>query len=331
MKRRDFIKTCAAAPVAFGTVPGRGTVPSPLRAGNSAIRPYDSKGLPTRPLGRTGVAVPLIGFGAGSRFCAVSDPEKSVAILTCALDSGLYYWDTAHDYADGTTVSEERLGLVLESRRDEVFLSTKTHARTYDGAMRDLEESLKRLRTDRLDVWKIHQVESLDDVAAIGAPDGVLKALFKARDEKVTRFVGFSGHKSAAAMTAIAERHDLDAMLIALNHYEGTEGDLERGAIPAAAKKGMGVDVIKVIRPRETVKDVAPETLIRYALSLPHVSAAVIGTDGVDIVKKNVAVARAFLPMDVEEMKKVRAGLQPFFGNGDLPWDRPGYRDGERG
>lgn len=331
MKRRDFLKTCAAAPVAMGTVSDRGAGPAPFRPGKGAKRGYDPKGLPTRPLGRTGVAVPLIGFGAGSRFCAVADPRKSVAILTCALDNGFYYWDTAHDYADGTTVSEERLGLVLESRRDEVFLSTKTHARTYDGAMRDLEESLKRLRTDRLDVWKIHQVESLDDVAAIGASDGVLKALFKARDEKVTRFIGFSGHKSAAAMAAMAERHDLDAMLIALNHYEGTEGDLERGAIPAAARRGMAVDVIKVIRPRETVRDVAPETLIRYALSLPHVTAAVIGTDGVEIVKKNAAIAREFRPMDAEEMKKIRAGLAPFFGNGSLPWERPGYRDGERG
>ncbi len=285
MKRRDFLKTCTAAPIALGTLSGRGAAMLRKRA-------YDPKGLPTRPLGKTGVAVPIIGFGAGSRFCAVPDPEKSVAILTCALDNGLYYWDTAHDYADGKTVSEERLGLVLEKRRDHIFLSTKTFARTYDGAMRDLEESLKRLRTDRLDVWKIHSVESLEDVAAIGAPDGVLKALFKARDEKVTRFIGFSGHKSAAAMAAMAERHHLDAMLIALNHYEETEGDLEGGAIPAAARKGMGVDVIKVIRPRETVKDIAPETLIRYALSLPHVSAAVIGTDSVEIVRKNVKIAR---------------------------------------
>ncbi len=325
MKRRDFLKACAAAPVAVGAVP------APFRAVNGAKRAFDPKGLPTRPLGRTGVVVPLIGFGAGSRFCAVADPGKSVAILTCALDNGLYYWDTAHDYADGKTISEERLGLVLESRRDEVFLSTKTQARTYDRAMRDLEESLKRLRTDRLDVWKIHQVESLDDVAAIGKPDGVLKALLKARDEKITRFIGFSGHKSAAAMAAMAERHDLDAMLIALNHYEETEGDLEHAAIPAAARKGMGVDVIKVIRPRETVKDVAPETLIRYALSLPHVSAAVIGTDGLEIVKKNAAIARDFRPMGAEEMKKARAGLEPFFRNRALPWACPGYRDGERG
>jgi aryl-alcohol dehydrogenase-like predicted oxidoreductase len=331
MKRRDFLKTCAAAPVALGTVPGRGPAPGPFRAGEGPKWAYDPKGLPTRPLGRTGVSVPLIGFGAGSRFCAVSDPGQSVAILSCALDNGLYYWDTAHSYADGNTVSEERLGLVLAERRDEVFLSTKTDARTYDGAMRHLEESLKRLRTDRLDVWKIHQVESLDDVAAIGADDGVLKALIKARDEKITRFIGFSGHRSAAAMTAMAERHDLDAMLIALNHYEGTEGDLERGAIPAAARKGMGIDVIKVIRPRETVKDVAPETLIRYALSLPHVTAAVIGTDGVAIVRKNAALARDFRPMDADEMKKVRAGLQPFFEDGCLPWARPGYRDGEKG
>jgi uncharacterized protein len=324
MKRREFLKTCAAAPVAIKTVSGR-------RAASHPGAAYDPKGLPTRPLGRTGVSVPIIGFGAGSRFCAVADPGNSVAILANALDAGLYYWDTAHSYADGKTVSEERLGLVLADRRNEVFLSTKTDARTYDGAMRHLEDSLKRLRTDRLDVWKIHQVESLDDVKAIGAPGGVLEALLKARDQKIARFIGFSGHKSAAAMTAMAERYDLDAMLIALNHYQETEGDLERGAVAAAARKGLGVDVIKVIRPRETVRDIAPETLIRYALSLPHVTAAVIGTDGIEIAKKNAALARDFQPMGAGEMRAVRTELAPFFGSGSLPWSRPGYRDGERG
>jgi uncharacterized protein len=324
MKRREFLTACATAASGLGASrDGRGSHPVKRR--------YDAKGLPTRPLGGTGVSVPIIGFGAGSRFCRVSNPEESVAILTAALDGGLYYWDTAHDYADGTTVSEERLGLVLAERRREVFLSTKTHARTYDAAMRDLEESLRRLRTDRLDVWKIHQVDSPEDVEAISAPGGVLEALAKAKDEKIARFSGFSGHRSAAGMAALAERAGLDTMLIALNHYEEAEGDLERGAVAAAARRGMGVDVIKVIRPRETVKDVAPETLIRYALSLPHVSAAVIGTDSVEVVRTNVAIARGFRPMSAEEMGRVRAGLAPFFRNRALPWERPGYRDGELG
>jgi aryl-alcohol dehydrogenase-like predicted oxidoreductase len=184
MKRREFLKSCAASPVALKTLSGRGLFQGEKPA-------YDAKGLPTRVLGKTGVSVPLVGFGAGSRFCAVEDPGKSVEILTQALDLGFYYWDTAHDYGEGKTISEERLGLVLRDRRKEVFLSTKTHARTYDGAMRDLEESLKRLRTDRLDIWTIHEVLSPEDAGKIGAAGGVLEALHKAKDEKVTRFIGF--------------------------------------------------------------------------------------------------------------------------------------------
>ncbi|MCJ7644988.1 MAG: aldo/keto reductase, partial [Candidatus Aminicenantes bacterium] len=323
MKRREFLKSCAASPVALKTLPGRGFFSEEKAA-------YDAKGLPTRVLGKTGVSVPLAGFGAGSRFCAVQDPGKSVEILNHALDHGFYYWDTAHDYGDGKVVSEERLGLVLRDRRKEVFLSTKTHARTYDGAMRDLEESLKRLKTDRLDIWKIHEVLSAEDAEKIGASGGVLDALHKAKDEKITRFIGFSGHSSAEAMTALAERHDFDTMLIALNHYEERKGDMERGAIPAAAAKGMGVNVIKVIRPREKGTGLDPADLIRYALSLPHVCAAVVGTDSVEVLKKNAATIKNFTVLDPEEMKRIRAGLSPFFEDWALPWMCPGYRDGTK-
>jgi hypothetical protein len=321
MKRREFLKSCAASPVALKTLSGRGFLSEEKGL-------YDARGLPTRVLGKTGVSVPLVGVGAGSRFCAVEDPGKSFEILTHALDHGFYYWDTAHDYGEGKVVSEERLGLVLKDRRKEVFLSTKTHARTYDGAMRDLEESLKRLKTDRLDIWTIHEVLSPEDAGKIGAAGGVLEALHKAKDEKVTRFIGFSGHSSSEAMTALAEPHDFDMMLIALNHYEERKGDMERGAIPAAAAKGMGVNVIKAIRPREKVAGLDPADLIRYALSLPHVCAAVVGTDSVEVLKKNAGTIKNFTVLNPEEMNKIRAGLSPFFEDRALPWMCPGYRDG---
>jgi hypothetical protein len=321
MKRREFLKSCAASPVALKSLSGRGLIQGEKPA-------LDAKGLPTRVLGKTGVSVPLVGLGAGSRFCAVEDTDKSVEILTHSLDHGFYYWDTAHDYGEGKAISEERLGLVLRDRRKEVFLSTKTHARTYDGAMRDLEESLKRLRTDHLDIWNVHEVLSPEDAGKIGAAGGVLEALHKAKNEKVTRFIGFSGHSSSEAMTALAERHDFDMMLIALNHYEERKGDMEREAIPAAAAKGLGVNVIKVIRPREKVAGLDPADLIRYALSLPYVCAAVIGTDSVEVLKKNAETIKNFTVLGPEEMKKIRAGLSPFFEDWALPWMCPGYRDG---
>ncbi len=323
--RRDFFKTCLAATAAAGGL-SRGALPAVARIGR-AWPEYNPRGLPTRVLGKTGVRLPLISFGSGSRFCRIKDPEKSVEALTYALDHGLYHWDTAHDYFFEGVTSEERLGLVLKDRRREVFLSTKTAERTYDGAMRQLEESLGRLQTDRLDIYQVHMVESLEDVDKIGAKDGILEALHKLKEQKVTRFIGFTGHLSAEAMKAAAERYDFDTMLIALNHHTEAKGDMEKGAIPAAAAKGLGVMVIKVIRPRETVEDIVPEDLIRYALTLKHVTSAAIGHDSLDVLKKNIALLKDFKEMSAGEMGAMSARLDPFFRGNALPWMRPRYRD----
>jgi aryl-alcohol dehydrogenase-like predicted oxidoreductase len=324
--RREFIKKTLTSAAALGGLT-LGTLFSKGK-GSASDRTYDPKGLPTRVLGKTGVAVPRIGIGCGSRFCAVQDPEKSAEILTSALDHGFYYWDTAYNYVSQNVVSEERLGLVLKDRRREVFLASKVEERTYDGAMRRLEESLKRLQTDRLDIYQVHQVDSLEDVDKIGGKDGVLKALHKLKDEKVTMFIGFSGHLSAEAMTAMVNRYDFDTMLIALNHYEEVRGDMEKAAIPAAAAKNMGIMVIKVIRPRETVPGIVPEELIRYALTLEQVDAAVIGTDSLDVVRKNAELLKNFQTMSADEMSEMKARLAPFFGGRHLPWMHQGYIDG---
>jgi aryl-alcohol dehydrogenase-like predicted oxidoreductase len=321
--RRDFLKTMAAAAAVSGTAaPLRGTAAS----GNG---PYDAKGLPTAILGKTGAAVPRIGIGLGSRFCAVTDEDKAQEILQAALDHGFYYWDTAYSYRNRAIVSEERIGRVLAARRKEVFLATKFEARDYDGVMRELEESLKRLRTDRLDLYQAHLIESLADLDALGLPGGAFEALRKIKDQKIARFIGFTGHVDAAAMAEAARRHDLDTMLIALNHYQERRGDLEGGAIPAAASRGLGIMIIKAIRPRETVEGLAAGDLIRYALTLPLVHSAVIGTDSVEVVRKNAALLRDFRPLSPQEMGRIAVKLEPFFAGAALPWQRPGYRDGE--
>jgi hypothetical protein len=326
MNRRGFLKACVTGAAALGSLASGKAFGG--RADNPSAPAYDAKGLPTRALGKTGVSVPIIGFGSGSRFCRIQDPAKSVELLNYALDHGLYHWDTAHDYVFEGVNSEERLGLVLKDRRRDVFLSTKVAERTYDGAMRHLEESLKRLQTDRLDLYQIHMVESLEDVEKIGAKGGVLEALHKLKEQKVTRFIGFSGHLSAEAMTAAAKRYDFDTMLIALNHHAERKGDMEKGAIPAAAAKGMGVMVIKVIRPRETVEGIVPEDLIRYALTLEHVNSAVIGHDSLDVLKENIALLKEFKAMSAAEMEAMGARLDPFFSGNRLPWMQPHYRDG---
>jgi len=322
MDRREFLRVCGCAGVAIGGL----SIAEGDDAGRAAS--YDSKGLPTRVLGSTGVAVPLIVIGCGSRFCAVRDPDESAALLEAALDHGLYYWDTAHDYAVDDVVSEERLGVVLERRRSEVFLASKLSERSYDGAMRQLEESLRRLRTDRLDLCQVHSVESMEDVEKIFAADGVIRALQRLKEQGVTRFIGFSGHSSADAMTEMVRRHDFDTMLIALNHYQWREGDMEGQAIPAAASKGMGVLAMKVVRPQETVEGVRPDELIRYALGLEHVHAAVIGTDSVEVLRANAELTRGFTKMTPDEVVRMERRLRPFFAGERLPWLDPGYTDG---
>jgi hypothetical protein len=156
----------------------------------------------------------------------------------------------------------------------------------------------------------------------------VLKALKKLKDEKVTRFIGYSGHLDAEAMMAMANRYDFDTMIIALNHYAERRGDLEKEAIPAAAEKKMGIVAMKVIRPRETVEGLSAEELIRYALSLPHVHCAVIGIDSLEVLKKNLALLKNFKKMKPEEMEKIQANLEPFFAGRNLAWMQPGYTDG---
>ena len=252
-----------------------------------------------------------------------------MAILNAALDHGFYYWDTATSYRNKDILSEERLGLVLQDRRKEVFLATKTDDRTYDGAMRQFETSTKRLQyrpprplpgPSRPFARRRH-----GDRRRKRRPQSPPQAP-RRRRSPVHR-----NHRprSAEAMAEAARRYDFDTMFIALNHYADHTGDMEKRAIPVAAAKGMGVMLIKVIRPRETVKDILPETLIRYGLSLEGVHAAVIGTDSVDVVLKNAALLKEFKPLDPAEMARVRADLGPFFASRDIPWMRPGYRDGD--
>ncbi len=318
--RREFLKlalaaaTAGAAPIGCG--PGRP---------RSAL---DAKGLPTAVLGRTGAAVPRIGIGLGSRFCAVTDENKAQAILSACLDRGFYYWDSAYSYRNKDIVSEERIGRAMDGRRDRVFLATKCESRSYDGAMREAEESLKRLRTDHFDLYQIHLIQSPEDAEAVGAADGVLKALLKLKEEKTARFIGFTGHLSAEGMAAAARRYDFDTMLIALNHYGERKGDMEGGAIPAAAAKNMGIMIIKAVRPRETVKEIPAERLIRYSLSLPLVHAAVIGTDSLEVVEKNAGLLKSFKPLTEDEMRSLAVPLEPFMSGTGLPWMRPDYKDG---
>lgn len=320
ISRRKFIKESAVASAAITVGAGLGcSAPKPA---------FDAKGLPTATLGKTGVKVPRLIMGTGSRFCSVQDEEKGLEILTYALDHGLFYWDTASGYQVDKVVSEERLGKMLKHRRKEVFLATKTRKRNADESMREIERSLKRLNTDYIDLLQIHTIKSMQDVDKIGQKDGVYKVVSQMKDEGVARFIGFTGHTDAAAMKAMAERFDFDTMLIALNHHKDGNQPFEQQAIPAAAARRLGVIGMKLVRPRENIENLDPQKLIRYALTLKHIDTAVIGIDSMEILKENIALLKSFQPLDEKEMQELRMALAPYYQHENLAWMQPGYEDG---
>jgi uncharacterized protein len=316
LTRRDFIKTTGAVTAGVILVP---TI-------TGAAAPFDSKGLPTTLLGKTGVRIPLMIMGLGSRFMAVSE-EKGLEILEAALSNGFYYWDTAANYKNDTQFSEERIGKILPSVRSKIFLSSKVGDRKADDAKRTVETSLKRLNTDYIDLYQIHSVTTEDEVKQFGAADGVLPVLQKYKEQGVIRHIGFTGHTSATAMKLAAEMYDFDTMLIAMNHQQKGE-KFEENPVQFAASKGMGVLAMKAIRPRETVTSLNPDDLIRYALSLKGVTAAVVGIDKKELITENAQIVKNFKPFDEEKMKSLRAELQPFYKSKTLPWMQPGYFDG---
>ena len=322
LTRRDFIQKTVAA----------GVVLTGLSSFQSCSG-YNAKGLPTVPFGRTGVRIPRISIGLGSRFCSVGDEDKGLEILTHALDNGIYYWDTANSYIDRGTdvISEERIGKILKNRRDEIFLSTKIGSRDSDEAVRQVEASLKRLQTDHLDNLMIHSVGSVEDVDNITKSGGVYDLISRLKEEGVTRFIGFSSHSNADAMKLMIERGDFDDVLFAMNQYNDYSQNRQETAIPAALEKGMGVLLMKVVRPRETVAGIDASQLIRYALSLEGPSGLVLGMDSVEVVKANLDMMHNFLPMDAYEMDAVASQLSPFFDNKNQEWALPGYRDGHWG
>jgi uncharacterized protein len=317
LNRRDFIRTTGITAAGLALT-------SRLHAGESA---YDSKNLPTALLGKTGVTIPRLIVGTGSRFMA-TDEEKSLEILEYALNNGLYYWDTANTYTREDQFSESRLGKILKHRRKEVFLATKVSERTADKAKKAIEESLKRLQTDHIDLYQIHSVMSEEEVRAFGAKDGVLPVLNKYREEGVIRHIGFSGHASAKAMKLAAGMYDFDTMLIALNHQEKGREPFEEQPVPFAAAKGMGVLAMKLVRPRETVPGLDPRELIRYALTLKNVTAAVIGIDSMEVLKANLELLKTFTPLSPGRMDELHGMLQPFYNNHNLPWMKSEYVDG---
>lgn len=271
-----------------------------------------SSGLPRRPFGKTGLTVPILAFGCGSRFLSYKDENEAVRVLEHVIDQGITYLDTAVGYGNGE--SERRVGLVMKRRRGDVMLATKIpeSMRTRDAALKAVEESLKRLQTDRLDVLHLHSLGGEDDLAAMSRPDGAITALYELRDQKVARCIGITSHTDGRVMARAIEQHELDCVQMAMNPARAL--GFEEHALPAATRKQLGIILMKVTAQEKLVGAGAGQadmaSLVRYALSLP-VSCAVVGMPRREFIDENIGLARAFTPMSPSEMDRVRQQVVP--------------------
>jgi hypothetical protein len=310
--RRDFIKT-AIAGAAIGAL-------------TEKLRPWQAiaqsskrdSAMPKRPLGKTGYLISIFSLGGQATLEQEGRDEEAPAIINHALDLGVNYIDTAAAYGDG--VSEKYVGAVMKTRRNEVFLATKTRERSYDGSMRLLERSLKNLQTDHVDLWQLHNVRTDDDLEKIFARNGAIKALEKARDEKLVRFLGITGHRDPHVLRKGIERYRFDSILMALNAADRHHQSFIEHLLPTAVEKGLAIIGMKIpARGRIFREDgiTSMRDAMRYVLTLP-VSTIVVGISTLADLEENVRIAREFEPCTEAEMKRLEELTKSYYA--DASW-----------
>jgi len=265
--------------------------------------------IPRRPLGRTGCDVTQFALGGEGVLRTHGRMAEAAAVIHRALDQGVTYCDTAPAYAG----SLDYYGAALGERRSQVFLASKTHDRTRDGSLRLLDLSLKRLRTDHLDLWQLHDLRTSSDLKMIFGRGGALEALVQAREEGRVRFLGLTGHHDPAILVEAMGRFDFDTVLLALNAADVHRLSFARTVLVEAARRGMGVIGMKVFAAGALLRDgngpvsLTSADAMSYVLSLPGVSTVVIGCSSPAEVDDNAQNARSFQSLDEPAMRGLEA------------------------
>ena len=301
-------------------VTGAGMVLGQAIAAGAASQPaaVADAPVPRRPLGRTGEQVSILGIG-GYHLGAAADQEEATTIVARALDAGVNFFDNAWEYHGGE--SELRLGHALRGRRADAFIMTKvcTHGRDKTVALEMLEQSLRRLETDHIDLWQNHEVIYDNDPELIFRPNGAVEALAAAKQQGKVRFVGFTGHKSPAIHLAMLRQgFPFDTVQMPLNCLDATFRSFETAVVPVATQRGIAVLGMKSFGGSgEIVTNgvATPEEALRYAMSLP-VATTISGIDSIDVLMQNLAIARAFRPMSSAEMQRLRDRCRDLAANG---------------
>ncbi|HXF96414.1 MAG TPA: aldo/keto reductase [Gemmatimonadales bacterium] len=298
MNRRDFARLVAGAAAGLG------------------MRSPTQGPLPTRPLGRTGLDVPILSLG-GSHVGSAGSEAVARRLVETAYAEGIRFFDTAESYQAGR--SERWIGLALRDVRQSVWLMSKTFAfpeRTAESARRHLEGSLERLRTDYLDFWQLHSIRSVADVDRAFGPGGAMEYLLEARARNLVRYIGVTGHARPAAHLRALQYWDrgirFEVMQLPLNPVDYHQRSFQREVLPELVERGIGVIAMKTSADGRLVRDrlcTAAECL-RYVWSLP-VALAVVGMERPALVRENARLAREFQPMAAGELDALRARIAP--------------------
>ncbi|ACL65222.1 aldo/keto reductase [Anaeromyxobacter dehalogenans 2CP-1] len=313
LTRRDFLRAALAATVLPAAGCGGGARMGDGRGGGADE-------VPRRALGRTGETVSIVGLG-GFHLAVPASEQESLRILRTAVDGGITFLDNCWDYHDGE--SERRMGKALrDGYRDRVFLMTKVDGRTKASATQQLEESLRRLETDHVDLLQLHEVIRDDDPGRTFAPGGAAEALLEARRAGKARFLGFTGHKSPdihLAMLAAAGAHGFrfDTVQMPLNVLDAHFRSFEHRVLPALLEQGIAPLGMKPMADARIVQRniASAEECLRYAMSLP-VATVITGCDALERVEQALRVARGFRPLAEADVSALLARTAPAAASG---------------
>ena len=296
--RRDFLLT---------SVTGAAALAFPSHAAADAVPP-----MPERPFGRTGYRVRIFSLGGQATLEKPNTHDESVAIINRAIDLGVNYIDTAAAYGRG--ISQTYIGDVMKTRRREVFLASKTHDRTRDGALRLLEQSLKLLQTDHLDLWQLHNISRTEQLDTIFGKDGAIEAMRQARDQKLVRFLGMTGHYDPDVLLDGIGRFDFDTILMALNPADRHFLSFQEKLLPEANRRQMGVTAMKIPARGRMFREgglTSMKDAMSYTLSQP-VSTIIVGCDNIKQLEENVRIAQQFRQLNSAELARIEAAVASY-------------------
>ena len=326
--RRTFLKLGGTAAAGLAGQAALG----PLAADAPQTAP--AQAMPVRNLGRTGYQVGIFSLGGQAALEHARNEEVAVPIVERALDLGVNYLDTSSIYGGPERWSERYIGTVMKRRRAQTFLASKTKERSRDGSLRMIEQSLKLLQTDHLDLWQLHDIGLIADVDAVFAKGGAMEALIEAQEQKMVRYLGVTGHFRPDALMEAIRRHPFDTILMALNAADPHHYSFQEQLLGLAVEHRMGIIGMKVPGRSRLLASWTPPPLeqqrhswegaviatqpgpltmreaLYYSLSHP-VSTVIIGCDSIAQLEENVQLAREFTPLSERQMASLTARAEP--------------------